>query len=209
MAGHLSASTANTLTKRREIAARRRVAQQELEAAQARLSAAELGSAKPKKVAFVEVAVDVEARAATEAEIDLTYHVSGASWRPLYDLMLDGERLNVSYLAEITQQTGEDWPEVALVLSTSRPGQSQTLPELSPWYVGRPQPPRAPASGVVMAASMAREAAPGDDGGAGRGGGRRAAPQARLCRLGPQAGTSGEDARRRAGRERVRSRAHL
>jgi uncharacterized protein (TIGR02231 family) len=162
MAGHLSASTANTLARRRGIAGRRRAAQQELEAAQARLSAAELGSAKPKKVAFVEVAVDVEARAATEAEIDLTYHVSGASWRPLYDLMLDGERLNVSYLAEITQQTGEDWPEVALVLSTTRPGQSQTLPELSPWYVGRPRPPRAPASSVARAASMANEADPGE-----------------------------------------------
>ena len=162
MAGHLSASTANTLARRREIAVRRRAAQQELEAAQARLSAAELGSAKPKKVAFVEVAVDVEARAATEAEIDLTYHVSGASWRPLYDLMLDGERLNVSYLAEISQQTGEDWPEVALVLSTTRPGQSQTLPELSPWYVGRPRPPRAPASSVARAASMANEADPGE-----------------------------------------------
>jgi uncharacterized protein (TIGR02231 family) len=151
MAGHLSASTANTLARRREIAARRRTAQQELEAAQARLSAAELGGAKPRKVAFVEVAVDVEARAATEAEIDLTYHVSGASWRPLYDLVLDGERLNVSYLAEITQQSGEDWPEVALVLSTTRPGQSQTLPELSPWYIGRPQPRRAMQTGELLA----------------------------------------------------------
>ena len=162
MAGHLSASTANTLARRRGIAVRRRAAQQELEAAQARLSAAELGSAKPKKVAFVEVAVDVEARAATEAEIDLTYHVSGASWRPLYDLMLDGDRLNVSYLAEISQQTGEDWPEVALVLSTTRPGQSQTLPELSPWYVGRPQPPRAPEARTLSGSSMANAADPGE-----------------------------------------------
>src|ERR1700722_1585861 len=156
MAGHLSASTANTLAKRREIAASRRVAQQELEAAQARLSAAEQGSAKPKKVAFVEVAVELEARAATEAEIDLTYHVSGASWRPLYDLVLDGDRLDVSYLAEVTQQAGEDWPEVALVLSTTWMGQSQTLPELSPWYIGRQQPPRLLAGGM-LSASMASE----------------------------------------------------
>jgi uncharacterized protein (TIGR02231 family) len=195
MAGHLSASTANTLARRREIAARRRAAQQELEAAQARLSAAEQGSAKPKKVAFVEVAVDLEARAATEAEIDLTYHVSGASWRPLYDLMLDGERLNVSYLAEITQQTGEDWPEVALVLSTSRPGQSQTLPELSPWYVGRPQPPRVPAGSVAMAASMAREAAPGDDEVAGprprAASARKSAPHAKMLAAEPSEGESG------------------
>ena len=143
MAGHLSASTAGTLAKRREIAARKRAAERELAAAEARLTAAEQGG-KPKKVAFVEVVVDLEAQAATEAEVDLTYHVSGASWRSLYDLVLDGERLDVSYLAEVTQQTGEDWPEVALVLSTARTGQSQTLPELSPWYIGRPQPPRRP-----------------------------------------------------------------
>jgi uncharacterized protein (TIGR02231 family) len=143
MAGHLSASTASTLAKKREIAVRKRAAEQELAAAEARLSAAEQGGSKPRKISFVEVTVDLEARAATEAELDLTYHVSGASWRPLYDLTLDGERLGVSYLAEVTQQTGEDWPETALVLSTTRQGRSQTLPELSPWYVGRPQPPRA------------------------------------------------------------------
>ena len=161
MAGHLSASTAGTLAKRREIAARKRAAERELAAAEARLNAAEQGGGKPKKVAFVEVMVDLEAQTATEAEVDLTYHVSGASWRSLYDLVLDGERLDVSYLAEVTQQTGEDWPEVALALSTARRGQSQTLPELSPWYIGRPQPPRLPGRAAPMSAGMAGEAASG------------------------------------------------
>jgi uncharacterized protein (TIGR02231 family) len=151
MAGHLSASTASTLSKKGEIAGRKRAAERELAAAEARLSAAEQGGSRPKKISFVEVTVDLEAQAATEAELDLTYHVSNASWRPLYDLVLDGERLNVSYLAEITQQTGEDWPEVALVLSTTRRGQSQTLPELSPWYIGRPQPPGPRATSAMLA----------------------------------------------------------
>jgi uncharacterized protein (TIGR02231 family) len=159
MAGHLSASTANTLARRREIAARKRVAQEELAAAEARLRGPQGAS---QQVEFVEVTVDLEARADSEAEIDLSYHVSGASWRPLYDLVLDGERLNVSYLAEITQQTGEDWPEVPLVLSTTRQGQSRTLPELSPWYIGRPQPRRAPAGAMTLrAGSMAKESLPG------------------------------------------------
>ena len=205
MAGHLSASTANTLAKRREIAARRRTAQQELEAAQARLSAAEQGGSRLQKISFVEVTVDLEARAATEAEIDLTYHVSGASWRPLYDLVLDGERLNVSYLAEITQQTGEDWPEVALVLSTTRPGQSQTLPELSPWYIGRPQPRRAPRGAMLRAASMPMESAPGapppapDEHGtvafaaaAGAGAGAGARPEAKMLAAEPAEPAEGE-----------------
>jgi uncharacterized protein (TIGR02231 family) len=56
----------------------------------------------------------------------------------------------VSYLAEVTQQTGEDWPEVALVLSTTRQGHSQALPELSPWYIGRPQPPRPRAAQAML-----------------------------------------------------------
>jgi uncharacterized protein (TIGR02231 family) len=164
MAGHLSASTANTLARQREIASRKRAAEQELAAAEARLRAAEQDG--DRQIEYVEVTVDLEARADTEAEIDLTYHVSGASWRPLYDLVLDGERLNVSYLAEITQQTGEDWPQVALVLSTTRQGQSRTLPELSPWYIGRPQP--RPASGMLRAGmvteSFPRAPAPEESG---------------------------------------------
>src|ERR1700758_276316 len=139
MAGHLSASTGTALGRRREIAARKRAAQRELDAAVARLAGAEQPG---EPVVFIEVVVLLEAEAATAAEFELTYHVAGASWRPLYDLVLDGEKLTVSYLAEITQRTGEDWPEVTLVLSTTRQGLSQTLPELRPWYIGRPQPPR-------------------------------------------------------------------
>lgn len=138
MAGHLSVSTANALARRREIAARKRQAQRELDAAVERLNAAEQPGLP---VVSVEVTAVLEAAAASEAEVGLTYHVSGASWRPLYDLVLSGERLTVSYLAEITQRTGEDWPETALVLSTARQGLRRTLPELSPWYIGRPRPP--------------------------------------------------------------------
>ena len=138
MAGHLSADTAAALGRRREISARRRAAQRELEAAEQRLAAAGKRAGRP--VAFAEVSAILEASAATRAEVELSYHVSGASWRPLYDLALDGERLAVSYLAEVTQQTGEDWPAVELVLSTTRRGLHQVLPELDPWYIGRAEP---------------------------------------------------------------------
>jgi uncharacterized protein (TIGR02231 family) len=149
MAGHLSADTASTLGRRREISARRRAAQRELEAAEQRLAVAEKRAGHA--AAFVEVSATLEAGAATSAEVELSYHVPGASWRPLYDLALDGERLAVSYLAEITQQTGEDWPAVELVLSTTRRGRHQTLPELSPWYIRRAQP-----AGVRMAVGRSR-----------------------------------------------------
>jgi uncharacterized protein (TIGR02231 family) len=147
MAGHLSASTASALARRREIAARRRDAQRELQAAEQRLADAEVPAAA---VRYLEVAAIVQASAQAEAELELSYHVSGVSWRPLYDLGLTGEVLTLGYLAEITQRTGEDWPEVDLAVSTARQGQHQTLPELRPWYVSRLRPPRPPAMPPAM-----------------------------------------------------------
>jgi uncharacterized protein (TIGR02231 family) len=138
MADHLADGTAGSLGRRREIGVRRREARRELEAAESRLSAVERRAAET--VAFREVSAVLEAAAATQAEVELSYHVPGASWRPLYDLVLDGDRLAVSYLGEVTQQTGEDWPAVDLVLSTARQSMHLALPALAPWYIQRSRP---------------------------------------------------------------------
>jgi uncharacterized protein (TIGR02231 family) len=156
MAGHLSADTSAALGRRREIGARRRAAQRELEAAEQRLEAAERRVGDP--VAFTEVSATIEAASAVVAEIDVSYHVPGASWRPLYDLTVDGEQLAVSYLAEVRQKSGEDWPAVELVLSTTRRGLHEALPELDPWYIGRARPVPLPAHRAM--AQMAATAAP-------------------------------------------------
>jgi uncharacterized protein (TIGR02231 family) len=146
MATHLSVSTSVALERRREISVRRRIAHRELQAAEQRLADAEKRSSPAE---FIEVLATLEAAAATQVQVELSYHVSGVSWRPLYDLGLAGEVLTVSYLAEITQRTGEDWPAVDLAVSTTHRGSHQTLPELRPWYIGRqrplPHPPVPPA----------------------------------------------------------------
>jgi len=158
MAGHLSADTADALGRRRDIAARSRVARRELEAAERRLEEAESRAGQP--AAYTDVSAILEAGAEGQAEVELSYHVPGASWRPLYDLTLDGDRLMVSYLAEVTQQTGEDWPAVELVLATMRRGLYQGLPELDPWYIGKAVPPppvmpRMPRRAMALAAGAA------------------------------------------------------
>jgi uncharacterized protein (TIGR02231 family) len=158
MAGHLSADTAGALGSRREISARRRAARRDLEAAERRLDEAEKRADRP--VALCEVSATLEADAATRAQVALSYHVPGASWRPLYDLALDGERLAVSYLAEVTQQTGEDWPAVELVLSTTRRGRHEMLPELDPWYIGRAPSPAPVMRGLRGAAGQRAVAVP-------------------------------------------------
>jgi uncharacterized protein (TIGR02231 family) len=81
------------------------------------------------------VAVEVAAAAAGEVEVDLTYLLPGASWQPLYDVRLRGADLEVTYFAEVKQQTGEDWAGVGLTLSTARPALAAAVPWLSPWHL--------------------------------------------------------------------------
>jgi uncharacterized protein (TIGR02231 family) len=152
MSGHLTDGTEGALARRREIATRMRTARRELDAAEKRLASAE--QHRSRSVEYSQVSAVVESDAAGTVMVELSYHVSGASWKPLYDLALHGERLTVSYLAEVTQRTGEDWPETTLVLSTARQGQHQGLPELRPWYIGRPVPPPQPVMRVPHSAAI-------------------------------------------------------
>lgn len=152
MSEYISADTASALGRRREITARKLAAQRELEAARHRLDAARKPMTGPAE--YSEVSATLEASEAVRAGVEFSYHVYGASWRPLYDLALTGERLGISYLAEVSQTTGEDWPEVQLVLSTARHGVHDTLPELRPWYIGRPLPAPRPMMMRAMAAPM-------------------------------------------------------
>ena len=83
----------------------------------------------------------IEAEGAGEFELEASYIVSQASWTPLYDLRLQksGNRLHLTYLAAIQQNSGEDWRNVPLCLSTARPHLEMTPPQLTPWYIDEPR----------------------------------------------------------------------
>lgn len=100
-----------------------------------------------------------------ELEVELTYVVDGARWQPSYDLRLVDETVTLTWFGLVSQETGEDWPECQLHLSTARPTVAATVPELSPWYLDRavPLPPPMP---MPMAAGMAMPA-PAPSGGFG------------------------------------------
>lgn len=81
-----------------------------------------------------ELAVTVEAGAAGPAVLRVVHLVEGASWRPSYEVALtrgDVPALALSRAALVTQDTGEDWRGVALVLSTAALAQ-RTEPAM-PW----------------------------------------------------------------------------
>ncbi|MBL9219679.1 MAG: mucoidy inhibitor MuiA family protein [Opitutaceae bacterium] len=85
--------------------------------------------------AFKTVTVRVSAPQAGNLDVALSYTVPGASWAPSYDArVLSADRaVALSYFGIVRQSTGEDWKNVALTLSTARPGLGGAAPALSVW----------------------------------------------------------------------------
>jgi uncharacterized protein (TIGR02231 family) len=100
----------------------------------------------------MEVRIELASAAATKATLRVTYTVRNARWTPLYDARLDtGAKdrkpaLELVRRAEITQETGEDWSNVALAVSTVRTARGGKAPDLNSLIVQYPQPPRPVAS---------------------------------------------------------------
>ena len=100
----------------------------------------------PRKM---EVYVALAADGATSATLRVSYSVRGARWVPIYDARLDtGTKdrkpaLELVRRAEIVQQTGEDWADVALSVSTVRTAKGGSAPDLASLIV-RFQPPMPP-----------------------------------------------------------------
>jgi uncharacterized protein (TIGR02231 family) len=84
------------------------------------------------------ILVHVIADQATQATVNLNYYITNAGWTPSYDLraMSSDQNVKLTYKAQIHQQSGIDWGNVKLVLSTANPNRSYNIPALSPWYLG-------------------------------------------------------------------------
>jgi uncharacterized protein (TIGR02231 family) len=122
----------------REIAAQLKAVQREIDALRSRLKQLHQPASVQRRVIHITVEAD---NADSAFAFDVSYTCSGATWTPLYDLRLTGEKLRVTYLASVNQNTGEDWSDIQLALSTARPAVTTTIPELSPWYLSVPSPP--------------------------------------------------------------------
>lgn len=84
-----------------------------------------------------EIMVTVSAKTAINADFELNYIVMNAGWKPIYDLRAKNTNspIQLSYKAEVYQNTGIDWNNVNITLSTGNPTQSGYKPDLLPWYV--------------------------------------------------------------------------
>ena len=90
-----------------------------------------------KYEAIHRVIVTVSADESVSGSIDINYIVSNAGWTPSYDLRSGSTAapVQLTYKANVFQNTGEEWNDIKLKLSTNNPNRSNIKPVLPTWYV--------------------------------------------------------------------------
>lgn len=83
------------------------------------------------------IIVTIVADAPTNATIGINYFLPDAGWAPTYDLRTESmeKPIQLTYKATVFQNTGTDWKDVKLTLSTANPNQSFNMPVLNPYFV--------------------------------------------------------------------------
>lgn len=84
-----------------------------------------------------QIIILVDVKTPSVSTCKLTYLVGNCGWAAAYDLSAKDltEKVNLKYKAKLFNNTGNDWDEVDLKLSTADPRLSATQPILGPWYV--------------------------------------------------------------------------
>jgi hypothetical protein len=90
-----------------------------------------------KDLSTSEIIVAVDVKEAMNALFHLSYLVNESEWYPTYDIRVQDitKPLTLQMKANINQQSGEDWKDVKLFLSTGNPNENGTKPTLFPWYL--------------------------------------------------------------------------
>lgn len=84
-----------------------------------------------------EISILLNSPVKTTAVIDLKYVVLDAGWAPSYDLRAEdiNQPIELKYRAKVFNNTGIDWNDIKIKLSTADPSKSASKPEMNPWRV--------------------------------------------------------------------------
>jgi uncharacterized protein (TIGR02231 family) len=82
-----------------------------------------------------EIQIILVSNRACKATIDFSYLVWSCGWAPKYDIRAENqaEKIDFIYRANIFNNTGIDWEDVKLILSTADPMQGAERPNLDKW----------------------------------------------------------------------------
>jgi|GEM_PF-7066437 len=82
-----------------------------------------------------EIIVDFTSDRSQKSNFMITYNISTSGWTPTYDLYIDDNDASLIYKGVIRQESGIDWEDIDLRLSTTRPSYNNTAPQFKRMYV--------------------------------------------------------------------------
>lgn len=84
-----------------------------------------------------EIMVEIDSKSSVSASFTFDYLVSNAGWTPLYDIRAinTNKDIELHYRSNIYQNTGVDWNNVKLSVSTGNPHQNGVIPNMNVWYL--------------------------------------------------------------------------
>lgn len=84
---------------------------------------------------YSEITLAIKCNTTSRSKIQLSYMVSNTGWTPFYDIKSESlsEPITILSKANVYQNTGEDWKNVKLSLSTGNPTNNNTKPVLNPY----------------------------------------------------------------------------
>jgi uncharacterized protein (TIGR02231 family) len=82
-----------------------------------------------------DIRIKLDANSPKGVDLQVRYVVANAAWQPGYDLRAKDTQspIQFEYRADVFQQTGEDWKDVNLTLSTGNPNVGGSYPILAMW----------------------------------------------------------------------------
>lgn len=85
-----------------------------------------------------QIVVTIQSNQSVTGSVSVSYQVQNAGWSPLYDIRANGVGQPVKLIqkANLYQNTGENWQNVKLTLSTITPVQGIVKPTLPVFYLG-------------------------------------------------------------------------
>jgi hypothetical protein len=86
---------------------------------------------------YTEIVVEIDVEKETAASFFFNYISPKASWKPYYDMRSDGigKPIMLEAKALVSQNTGIEWKNVDMVLSTNDPYENSKEPIVAPWYI--------------------------------------------------------------------------
>jgi len=117
-----------------ELKRQEEILQEELKALKGRLT---FNETSEEKTSLGKLIVNVMSNQAGSIPLEISYLTNQATWQPSYEMRIDeiNKPIQMLYKAEVVQNTGIDWKNVKLSLTSGQANQNTIAPELNTWFV--------------------------------------------------------------------------